>query len=220
MITYDKLPISSGRAHKLRVRGARKAWQLLEGFLQECTDTVEPHEAYLECYSDIDHLRSTVEQAFGLPATKQRANDYSGVDWKLRADQFDEAVRFFDTVDPPEENDVPSSALGVQCSFRLLTPGTRQVLPGQDSALYLQQEVEWRRLLGESRLCARVASRTSANLFLSLPFDAPNSEFQQYLDFLESNLPFRLSRKHWTVWRLSKKGDKYVGRRLQLSGAA
>ena len=59
-----------------------------------------------------------------------------------------------------------------------------------------------------------LSGRSTCALFLSLPFRAVSPELRGYVAELEALLPFRLSPKQWSRWRLNAQGTRYYKRRV------
>jgi hypothetical protein len=90
----------------------------------------------------------------------------------------------------------------------------RKPLPYQDKDDYLGYEAGYKLYLGQSLVYARISETTTAHLFLSLPFENDTDDARRLAAEIESRFPCRLSSKHWKMWRLTKNGRSYVGRKI------
>jgi hypothetical protein len=90
-----------------------------------------------------------------------------------------------------------------------------KAFPYQSREDYLAFAVGADQYLGRSFLYGRISAATSARLFLSLPFEEVTAEATRLAGTIQADFPARLSGKHWKLWRLSRAGTSYVGRKIE-----
>ena len=69
--------------------------------------------------------------------------------------------------------------------------------------------------LGVSSVRLGIDNSRSMGLMLTIPA-ATDADLALLRPWLQENLPFRLSSRHWTRWTLNKNGKTYRPKRLQL----
>ena len=142
---------------------------------------------------------------------------YLGHQWDVPPGALAEIAEWLELAGPFPEAGYPGPTVVVQATWRLtlLDPATHEPLPHQSSADYLGFAIDADRQLGSSLLHGRIAGRTTAHLFLSLPFDAPSAEARGVAAQIRAAFPARLSASHWKQWRLTAAGNRYVGRKTE-----
>jgi hypothetical protein len=224
IITYDGLPLSSGGAHTLRTRSPLAALAQVRHFISSCTDCVQPQKASVDVvtganvpaeFSDPLMERLTAE----LRAPDNRRSYGPGNTahfWPVAATQIDALVTLIEQVSPLPVMPYRLQPITVAAVFKfhLLDAHSRAVLPWQGGAFYGNFSALPGQLLGESQLYARFSGRSTVSLFLSFPFEDLSEDLLKTAAFVQDHLPFALSPNHWKLWRLTKNGNGYLGRRL------
>lgn len=216
-ITYDGLPLGSGGAHSVRMRSAVKLASELRAFARTCGGTTAP--AWLR--ADVDGhgshaaLIDEFTGRFGHPTVGRGAGDVQRT-WLLDDVAWDSALEILDRHRlVPESDFQPLARVMFRFELRFLDPSTSNVLAGQSSTEYGGFEVDPSRLLGASWIDARLGNSGTVNAWFSLPFEGPSIQLNDYASWLQSKLPFRLSRSAWRVWRLNRQRTRYYSRKVQ-----
>jgi hypothetical protein len=231
LFTYDGLPISSGGAHRIRIRDHRIIWKAVSLFLQTFTTPQTAEDVHLILYEDRrvepSFFARALERAVQVYGSPQRRLAVSGSvevyqnAWMLGYEGISAAIDLMASLEPfPDHWLGGPMFLGVKSTFCLRYAGTSQPLPLQGSDVYGVQEAAFRLPLGISILYLRLAHPSTCGLFLSLPFTDITSAVQIYVRNLESSLPFKLSSKHWSRWQLNAQGTRYYKRKASISGSA
>jgi hypothetical protein len=229
LITYEGLPLSSGGAHRLRTKGFVNAWRIIEHFLKERTDFARPEEIVIELLEGAslpDEFVTPLKQRFTLefPVVRSRAvGEAVGRQWSVGRERLPALLQELEAVQPLPDFFVQPLAVDVALKFRLVDRSTRKPLPFQNPSDYLHQDAGCaghQLSLGSSVASARISTRSTLFVFLSLPFAEVSAELRDYVEFLGSAAPFTFSEKHWKVWTLNREGSGYVGRRIPGGGMA
>src|SRR5262249_7698087 len=104
--------------------------------------------------------------------------------------------------------------LNLSTDFHFIDPKSRMPLPHQERDEYLNFEAGSCLYLGSSTLYALLSSKSSVSVFFSFPYENVTKELKDYVQFLQSHLPFRMSGKHWKRWHINKTHTGYVGRKV------
>ena len=230
VITYDGLPISSGGAHGLRTRSPKVALEQVRDFLRMCTNNSSPSDVFVEVIVSRSFQKEfTVPLAerliaqLGTPIRRHAGAEDIAHRWTLTADQIDEHVELIAQACPLPRHPfkIQPFVVAALFKFRLVSQETNVALPGQDVAYYGNFSPRPGQLMGESQLYARISERSTVSLFLNFPFQERSESFLAAAAYVQANLPFLLSPNHWKQWRLTKRGSKYLGRRIrvQIAGA-
>jgi hypothetical protein len=211
-VAYDGLPISSGGAHGLGAISASNAYAAWLHFLDVCT------------------APSTVRSWFDFPQTPDLAaprqlvrsvnkafpqdSRYSGR-YAVSPDRISEALMLFESFEPLPTNQWGMAPIWLwfAADFRLRTPNSSELWPGQDPALFGHFETPGGVSLGASSARLSLQGKRSFGLSLSIP-NATDSDLREVVPWLQSALPMRLSSKHWTRWTLTKSHRSYGGRKI------
>lgn len=228
LISYDGLPIASGGGHGLGRIGARAAFDAVERFLAACTKTTAPVRVTITVRFE-DHTQPTLIAALHASAASQLGVRLDEVDQNMYGGTMVQrwpvsTKRAADTLEwLAGAKGLPKTPLGDAASvaldydLRLKAMKGSAALPFQKPDNYCCQAYDGYGVkLGRSG-CRIVLgeSRSSMSAILFLPFEEPGPELWQYARFLQSHLPFRFSHKHWKHWRLTRKGNSYVGRHIE-----
>lgn len=223
-ITYEGLPISRGGAHRLPTRGYAEGCAALARFVGQVALADEPDRLVVETLTPRDIPPEPAIAAI-LPALEarfarervRRVGTWAGRQWRLPPSDLAEMAESLDRAGPFSDASYAGPSVAVHASWRLtlLDPISRQPLPHQSADAYADFLIEGDQCLGVSRLNARIAAATSAHLFLSLPMESPSPEARGLAAAVQAAFPARLSPAHWKQWRLTRGGDRYVGRRIE-----
>lgn len=221
-ITYDGLPISSGGAHKLRTRGFTDALLVLQSFVTAVSLDPRPKTGVVEVLAG-DDVPATFTSALAAHCeansgyrTNRRVGEYASSQWAVDPASLPAIVDTLEQRRPIPKAGYAGHAAVVHVTWNIvLADGLRQPIPFQGREHYLAFECDSQRYLGESFVYARISEATTAHLFLSLPCETVTSDARQLAGQIQSHFPARLSTNHWKIWRLTKSGDSYVGRKVQ-----
>jgi hypothetical protein len=225
VVTYDGLPVGSGGAHHLRTRNPRLALAQVASFLDRCT--VEPTE-----------LRFTVnllsDEEAGVPKEwtqfllRRFGSTYGGstekalgrtleYSWSIPESDVESQVYFIGSLGslPVHQYGMQPLCVTAHRVIKLTDGEGGATWPHQDPSSYAHFQVSgYGAALGRSVVYARISERSSINLFLNFPFEPGDPELLRVVKGVQDNLPFSLSKSHWKHWKLTKAGNKYLGRRL------
>jgi len=195
-------------------------------FLGACTDFDSPEQIILELLEHpslpASFLRS-VRDRFGDTVARSRVvGNCIGHQRLIAAEQLNSVLEYVDSLAPLPKLPLPKLApltIYATMRFRLVAPATREVLPFQNPADYLNQDASYsghKVNIGSSMASAALSNRSTLSVFFSLPFLDIGSEFFRYVEFLRNNAPFEFSEKHWKIWRLNKARSRYKSSPLEL----
>jgi hypothetical protein len=130
-------------------------------------------------------------------------------------DQFDQALQLFESLSPQPVDEWGNAPvwLAAYSEFQLLSPQDGQTWPGQDPVLFGGFETPAGVKLGVPSVRLNLHARMSMGLSLSIP-EATDEQLMEIIPWLQANLPFRLSAKHWTRWTLARNAKTYRGERI------
>jgi hypothetical protein len=211
-VAYDGLPISGGGAHALGRISARDAYAAWYRFLETCTEP-SPIESWFdfpqtpELTVEPDVVRR-VEQAF--PRHPRFARRHA-----VPPDRFGDALALFESFEPLPTNQWGMAPvwLWFTADFRLRSPRSAELWPGQDPALFGHFQTPGGVLLGASSTRLILQAKRSLGLSLSIP-QATDADLGEILPWLQAALPMRISSKHWTRWTLTKNQRSYRGNKI------
>ncbi|WFR73049.1 hypothetical protein P9209_04295 [Prescottella defluvii] len=216
VVTYDGLPTSAGGAHSLRAKRPDQAFQRLQRFVDACADPASPASWALVIYAGGPHasterLVALATERFGGP--RYRAQTHT--EWNVRPESVNHALDALIAVGPDAVTPHGHSlaALTYSTPVRLIDPETRVSYPDITPDACGRFAVDgYGRLLGDSGIRATLGTAASSlSLWLNLPADdrlAPGARH------LQDSLPFRLSAKHWRLWRPTRSGDSYRANKI------
>ena len=210
----------------MRTRSSTAAWNKIRSFLDECFVVREPLMARLDVQrpqdsSVMDSLADRFLDSFGLPISGHDTS-VTYLNWFLDEAQLDEALSMIDSL-PETFLDAYGRQLVhviIKMSQPKLKDSESKVLPNQGGDRYLGFEGEPDRILGENYFDAELGKNNFLYTFLSLPFDEPDTEFRDYVEFLRARFPCAMSGSAWKKWTLAKSGRSYVGRKFKLGKGA
>jgi hypothetical protein len=218
-ITYDGLPIASGGAHRLRTRDIESAAASLQSFVSEISADSLPSELRIELLRSPDTGdRCLVEfvaehNARYGEARTQFIGKLRAHRWTVPSSAFEEVVAKRHSLLVSGKRVHASVTILAGWTLTLTDPASAQTLPYQDPLHYGGFGISDGRLLGRSSLFARLATRTTANLWLSLPFRDVTEGAQLIAGHVQAHFPSQLSAKHWKRWAITKRGT-YTGRKI------
>lgn len=222
-ITYDGLPTSSGGAHKLRARGFTDALIAVQSFVTAVSLDPRPKDCVVEVLAGDDVPASFTSgviahcDAHFIQCRRRRVGEYSSSRWAVDPKSLPEMIDTLEQLRPIPKAGCAGYAAAIHVTWHIvLADGLRQPIPYQGKQHYLGFECGFQRFLGESVVYARISEATTANLFLALPYESVTIEARRMAEKIQSHFPARLSSNHWKIWRLTKKGDGYIGRRVSI----
>ncbi|WP_430333301.1 hypothetical protein [Rhodococcus sp. ACT016] len=211
VVTYDGLPASAGGAHSLRIRHPDKAFQRVQSFVDACTEPVSSTSWAFEIAAGgppaaTEQLVALATERFGGPRHRARTH----TEWNVAPDSVDRALDALVIAGSDAVTSHGRSLAALTCNMRvrLLDPDTRAPYPDIAPDAFGRFAVDgYGRVLGESGVRATVGTAASSlSLWLNLPADQRLSPAARHL---QDHLPFRLSAKHWRIWRPTRSGDSY-----------
>jgi hypothetical protein len=220
-ITYDGLPLSSGGAHTLRQKGFVQTFNSLQGFVNSVSLKPEPSSVILELfdlgngsYSHFLSLSSQFDNKF--PRLRERqTGEYHSHQWTVSADELPSLVIELEKLRPIPNAGFVGRSLVVYVGWNLIFADSNgKPLPFQNRDDHLQFDIDFNRFLGESYVYARISETSTANLFLSLPFEDATDEALELVNRIQNCFPARPSSKHWKKWTITKSRKTYVGRKI------
>ncbi len=221
VITYDGLPISSGGAHTLRMRGPKAVHAAITQFATTCSDYTRPTQLYVELLKGKEIPRSfsaMVERKFlldfGAPRRTRALGQAIGTQWDIPKERAEDVLTLLEGPQPLPTDRLYPLALNLVANFRLIDPQGGSVLPRQERTDYLHFEAAPGLYLGTSTLYARLSAVSTVSVFFSLPYEELGPALREHVRFLQTHLPFKLSAHHWKRWHINKAGTRYVGRRI------
>ena len=209
-VTYDGLPISSGGAHGLgRLRG-RSAYQAFKSFLDACSHHRSLSSEFWLDGDEGPEVRERLEAHF--PASEDRRFLPAPEDRVL------EAIDLYDDLDVrPDRWGLTPVWFTARAVFTLRQPHSHDPWPDQGRDRFNGFEVPGGITLGESVAYLTMSPKARMALQLCLP-GATDRQVADTIPWLQANLPFRLSTKHWLRWTLTKSGTSYRPRRITPEG--
>lgn len=223
-ITYDGLPISSGGAHALRTRGFVETAKSLSNFVSRVSVDPTPVDVALELLSggdlndeEFSRLYNDARSRYGTEKFTRGLGKYVGHQWGLDVNDFRDTANRLEAIRPISLTEYTGYQVVLHATWKLnfLRNDSEVPLPFQSRVDYDEFEVAWQIFLGESGMYARISEKSTAGIFLSLPFEEVSSECRELVGRIQNAFPVRLSAKHWKRWTLSKAGKSYVGRKIE-----
>ncbi|MGW5072148.1 hypothetical protein [Rhodococcus sp. NPDC004095] len=216
VVTYDGLPGSAGGAHSLRAKRPHEAFRRLQGFVDACTEPVSSPSWAFEIAAGgapglTEQLVAAATERFGGP--RYRARTHS--EWNVPPESVNHALDALVVVGPDAVTTHGRSlaALTYRTPVRLVDPDASAPYPDITPDTFGGFAVDgYGRLLGSSGIRATLGTADSSlSLWLNLPADERLSPGARHL---QDHLPFRLSAKHWRLWRPTQSGDSYRATRI------
>ncbi|MGG7100107.1 hypothetical protein [Rhodococcus sp. 24CO] len=211
VVTYDGLP--SG-AHSLRVKRPDDAFQRLQTFLEACTEPVSLPSWTFEIYKGgppvpTEQLSAIATELCGGPRHRSQTH----TQWNVPPGSVNEALDALVDSDAVTTHGRSLAALTYSAPVRLIDPNTRVPYPDITPDAFGRYAVDgYGRILGESGMRATLGNAASSlSLWLNLPADQRLSPGARHL---QDHLPFRLSAKHWRLWRPTRSGDSYRSNKI------
>jgi hypothetical protein len=225
VITYDGLPIGNGGAHKLKLRGPTVGWEATEKFLRTCTDFKAPKLLFVEVLDANEIPRSFTAKfkkiflkKFWRFPKKLQIGDAMRLRWEFPFKKLPELLQLLEEAQPlpVPKNNLKSLMIYLSAEFRFIDPETHCVLPHQDKGEYRNVDAGYQMFLGTSSLRVLLSTESDLNVFFSLPFENATKDFSKYVRFLQDNLPFKFSEKHWKFWTPTKAGTNFIGKKFSI----
>jgi hypothetical protein len=220
-ITYDGLPIASGGAHSLRTRGLAAGFDALQSFADAVSLEPSPTNLGVEVMKGKgvpERLTSLLGSDFDdrlAQRAARRVGDCTSHQWTVAPSSLPWVMSTLERFRPIPKTTFAGHAALVHATWNLvLFDSSHRPLPYQGPEHYLHFDCDRHRFLGQSFVYGRISEHTTANLFLSLPYDDVNGEVQRVVRQIQAHFPAQLSSSHWKMWRLAKNGQRYVGRKM------
>lgn len=195
-----------------------KVWAGVTSFLTNCTTVSidEPSSVCLIAYSawkDDEHpevadkIIADTKVVFGQPKTEPVTFHYpSGVpdtqtknEWRLDKTDLQKTVDYLISGQPWAKFTFGPVELIVSYDFKLVNPTTKVELPNQEQ---------------NSRLMVWLSRSCCCSPDLCFPFDTATKDFNDYLNKIETYLPFKLEHKYLRLARPHKNGTAYIYSKL------
>ncbi|CAM2847431.1 hypothetical protein RHDE110596_03865 [Prescottella defluvii] len=216
VVTYDGLPASAGGAHSLRTKRPDQAFRRVQGFLETCAEPVSSVSWSFRIAAggppaSTEQLVAVATECFGGPRHRARTH----TEWNVPPAAVDRAVAVLVTTGPGAVTTHGHSLAALTCSaqVRLVDPAGSAAYPDITPDAFGRFVVDgYGRLLGASGLRATLGTaESSMSLWLNFPADERLSPGARHV---QDHLPFRLSAKHWRLWRPTRSGDSYRADRI------
>ena len=210
VVTYDGLPRSAGGAHSLRAKRPDEAFQRMQRFVEACTEPASQSWRF-EIYTggppaSTEQLSTLATELFGGP----RLRSQTQTEWNVPPESVNHALDALIAVGTGAVTTYGRSLAALTCStsVRLIGPSTSAPYPDVTPDAFGRFTVDgYGRLLGESGIRATLGNAASSlSLWLNLPADERLSPGARHL---QDHLPFRLSAKHWRLWRPTRNANSY-----------
>lgn len=225
VVTYDGLPAGNGGAHHLRTRSPRIALAQVQSFLDKCTIQSSEQRFTVNLLSGEEvgvpkewtqFLLRRFNNTYGASKEKTLGStlEYS---WSIPESDVVNQVDFLGSLGslPVHQYGMQSLCVTAHRVIKLIDGEGGAPLPGQDPSSYSHFQVSgYGEALGRSVVYTRISERSSVNLFLNFPFEPGDPELRRAVGRVQGNLPFSLSKSHWKHWKLTRTGDKYLGRKM------
>jgi hypothetical protein len=209
-VAYDGLPISSGGAHGLGRISAKDALRAWLRFLDSCTEA-----APSSCCFDFPATPGLAVAPEVVRLIKGEFPSSRGTH-PVPRDRVDLALSIFESLEPLPVNQWGMAPvwLWFTADFRIRTPGSQELWPGQDPERFGHFETPAGVKLGTSTTRLILQAKRMMALSMSLP-QASDTDLAEVVPWLQAALPMRLSAKHWTRWTLTKDKRSYRGRKIK-----
>jgi len=194
-----------------------KIWEGVSLFLRNCTtiSVDEPTSICLTAFSaweDDEHpevadkIIADTKTIFGQPKTEPVSYNYPSAvpdtqtenEWHLEKGDLQKAVDYLIKGQPWAKFTFGPIELVVSYDFKLVDPETKMELPNQEET---SQIIIW---LSRSCCCSSD---------FSFPFETP-TPFNNYLNKIETHLPFKLEQKYLRLARPNKNRTAYIYTKL------
>lgn len=215
-ISYDGLPIDCGGAHKLRTRNTNAILQSVNEFIKTFSNSTVPSSIKLTFYNSRNKSYSTWSNLFII--IKQhglffRYNNWDLKDyrqsfwtWKISNNKIEKALKTLDYFSTLPQNKYGPVDLHITRNFQFIDLKTKKTIPDQDKIPIIDDR------LHNSHIRLTLGNKPSISVWFTLPFNN-FEEHKDYINKMESLLPFKFSDKHWHQWTLSK-NQKRIKRRI------
>jgi len=186
-ITYEGLPISSGGGHHLGSKSPRVIYNRVLDFVKSYTDDLGADTAHFELTKFEFGKIIKYSLKFGLP-------EY---DWfqkiiRWRASNNEINRYLTDSIDRQHLR------LCILWRFKFVNFVTKEVLPGQTTI----PVIDFRQ--HNSQMYLRLSpTNSTASVWFAFPFEDLAGEHLDYINGIQNKLPFKLSKQHWRLWKLS-----------------
>jgi hypothetical protein len=185
-----------------------KSFQSVRRFLDSCTNanpdipsriSIVAYTAFYENES-IDYANKLIENTsklfgqgikspIGFMYPSGQPHEQNKIEWTLTPDDIKKAIDYLIQGEPYQKFNLGPIELIISYDFKLVDLDSKVELPDQQ---YTSSILIW------------LSKTNSCNLTLCMPFDKPDSRFNEYLDRIESLLPCKLERKYLRLGQANK----------------
>lgn len=205
-ISYEGLPINSGGAHSLNRKPIEVNYEKTLNFLNLYADKTKPESIELTLYQSEKKGYSALNLAlklslkFGIPKMK---NDgwLKTWNWSLSQNNLKKGFEILKLNNELPKNILGPISLNINWNFHFKNPETNKVLPNQK----LIPLLEFRNK--NSKIYLRLSKKTTISVWFAFPFEKVGKYEFEFIEKLNSKLPFKPSEKHWRIWKKSEKGN-------------
>jgi len=220
-ISYDGLPIKSGGAHSLGNKSIDKIYSEATAFIHTFTNSDNPKAINITFYTSQNRSYKTLPilwdltKCLGIPSynswdlgtVKQRL-----FTWKLKISEIQKGFQILEKYMDLPDNPYGPVVLSMFWKFHFIDKGTKKVLPDQDKI----PEIDFRQ--ENSQLYLRLGQRSTVSVWFAFPFSSYDRYASDYINSLAEYLPFKLSKNHWRIWKLSKNGN-WIPNKIEINTA-
>jgi len=188
-----------------------KIWESIEYFLRECT-TAEidtPYEISLTVYSSVkgdkspelaEKILAETRSLFGKGKTSKMGEGFpTETDWKISNRDLQKVINYLIDGQPWPKFTFGPVELVISYDFNLINPKSKKELPNQENSSDI--------MIWLSKRC-----RCSPDLWF--PFIEANQSFFNYINELQTYLPFQLEHKYLKSGRPNKNGTSYIFQKI------
>ena len=61
----------------------------------------------------------------------------------------------------------------------------------------------------------RISEKSTVSVWFAFPFEEIHQCEKEFIEDLKLNLPFKISDKHWRIWKYSKEGN-WIARKIEI----
>ncbi len=215
-ISYEGLPINSGGAHSISKNSPKENYEQTLYFLSLFADTTEPKSIELTLYKsqnkDYSNFKLLLKLIlkFGIPNIK---NDgwLKTWNWKLTKKNITKALDTLKLNNELPKNPAGPITISFYWNFHFKNPNTNQILPNQN----LIPELDFRNK--NSQIYLRLSKKSTISVWFAFPFNEIGKYESEFIKGIKDNLPFKMSDKHWRIWKKSEKGN-WIPRKIEIIG--
>lgn len=213
-LSYEGLPIKSGGAHTLKNKNGEENYDQILDFLNRYASRINEKQIELTLYKSkerkysITQIMFKIILKFGIP--KFRNDGYlKSWSWYLTNRQIKKGFEILKLNKQLPENPLGPISLNFKWNFYFKDPKTKLELSNQK----LIPEIDFR--MKNSQIYLRISEKSTISVWFAFPFEEINKYEKEYIENLKTNLPFKMSDKHWRIWKYSQNGN-WIARKIEL----